>query len=72
MGLVRVLHDEIFLILFLPGNSYGDKYLISSIYYHNAVDKPKFMVRPPDHPWWKTGLPESFLGCPNYFDLLFS
>ena len=35
----------------------------------SAVDKPKFMGRPPDHPWWKSGLPESFLGCPNYFDL---
>ena len=21
------------------------------------------------HSWWKTGLSESFLGCPNYFDL---
>ena len=40
----------------------------------SAVDKPKFMGRPPDHLWWKTGLPESFLGCPNYFErnLLFS
>ena len=36
---------------------------------NSAVDKPKFMGRPPDHPWWKTWLPESFLGCPNYFDL---
>ena len=35
----------------------------------SAVDKPKFMGRPPDQPWWKSGLPESFLGCPNYFDL---
>ena len=35
----------------------------------SAVDKPKFMGRPPDHPWWKTGLPKSFLGCPNYFYL---
>ena len=29
------------------------------------------MGRPPDHPWWKTGSPESLLGCPNYFDLSF-
>ena len=36
---------------------------------YNAVDQPKFMGRPPDHPWWTTGSPESFLGCPNYFDL---
>ena len=36
---------------------------------YSAVDKPKFMGRPPDHPWWKTGSPKSFLGCPNYFDL---
>ena len=35
----------------------------------SAVDKPKFMGRPPDHPWWKTGSPKSFRGCPNYFDL---
>ena len=21
------------------------------------------------HPWWRTESPESFLGCPNYFDL---
>ena len=35
----------------------------------SAVDKLKFMGRPPDHPWWKTGSPESFLGCPKYFDL---
>ena len=32
----------------------------------SAVDKPKFMRRLPDHPWWKTGLPESFLDCPNW------
>ena len=37
----------------------------------SAVDKPEFMGRPPDHPWWKTGSPESLLGCPNYFDLSF-
>ena len=39
---------------------------------YNAVDKPKFMGRPPlapHNPWWKAGWPESFLGCPNYFDL---
>ena len=35
--------------------------------YISAVDNPKFMGRPPDHPWRKTGLPKSFLGCPNYF-----
>ena len=35
----------------------------------SAVDKPKFMGRASDHPWWKTGSPESFLGCPNYFEL---
>ena len=34
----------------------------------SAVDKPKLMGRPPDHPWWKTGSPKSFFGCPNYFD----
>ena len=34
-----------------------------------AVDKPKFMASPPDHPWWKNGLAESAFGCPNYFDL---
>ena len=34
------------------------------------MDKPKIMGRPPDHPWRKTGSPQSFLGCPNYFDLL--
>ena len=34
----------------------------------SAVDKLKFMGRPPDHPWWKTGSPESFLCYPNYFD----
>ena len=34
----------------------------------SAVNKLKFMSRPPDHPWWKTGWPESFLGYPNYFD----
>ena len=33
-----------------------------------ALDNPKFMGHPPDHSWWKTGLSESFLGCPNYFD----
>ena len=27
------------------------------------------MGPPPHHPWWKTGSPESFLGCQNYFDL---
>ena len=31
-----------------------------------AVDKPKFMDRPPDHPWWRTGLPELLLGYSNY------
>ena len=34
----------------------------------SAVDNPKFMGRPPTHAP-KTGLPESFLGCPNYYDL---
>ena len=34
-----------------------------------AVDKPKFMGRPPDRTLWKAGSPESFLGCQNYFDL---
>ena len=29
------------------------------------------MARPPEHPWWKTGSPESLLGCPNYFDFSF-
>ena len=37
--------------------------------YISAVDKPKFMGHPLDHPWWKTGSPKSFLGCPNYFYL---
>ena len=32
----------------------------------SAVDKLKFMGRPPDHPWWKTGSPKSFLGYPNH------
>ena len=35
----------------------------------SAVDKPKFMGRPPDHLRWKTGSPKSFLGCPTYFDI---
>ena len=35
----------------------------------SAVDQRKLMGRLPDHPWWKTGSPKSFLGCPNYFDL---
>ena len=35
----------------------------------SAVDKPKFMGRPLDHSWWKTGSPISFFGCLNYFDL---
>ena len=35
----------------------------------SAVDKLKFMDRPPDHPWWKTGSSKSFLECPNHFDL---
>ena len=35
----------------------------------SAEDKPKFMGRPPYHPWWKTGSPKSFLGRPNCFDL---
>ena len=35
----------------------------------SAVDKPKFMGRPPDHPFWKTGWPKSFLGWRNYFDI---
>ena len=35
----------------------------------SAVNKPKFMGRPLDHLWCKTGLPESFLGCQNYFGL---
>ena len=41
------------------------------IYIYSAEDKPKFMGHSPDHPckWWKTVLPKSFLGCPNYFDL---
>ena len=39
-----------------------------SIDNHSAVDKPKLMGRPPDHPWWKTGSPKSFFGCLNYFD----
>ena len=39
-------------------------------YMISAVDKLKFMGNPLDHPWWKTGSPESFLGYPinNYFD----
>ena len=37
-----------------------------------AVDKPKFMDRPPaDHQWWKTGLPKSFLACPKFIWLIF-
>ena len=28
---------------------------------YSAVDNPKFMGRPPDHPWWKTGSPNHFL-----------
>ena len=36
-----------------------------------AVDKPKFMDRPPDHQWWKTGLPKSFLACPKLIWLIF-
>ena len=36
---------------------------------HSVVDKTKFIGRPPDQPWWKTGSPESFLGCSNHFDL---
>ena len=43
----------------------------SAVPHVSAVDKPEFMGRPPDHPWWKTGSPESLLGCPNYFDLSF-
>ena len=35
----------------------------------SAVDKPKFMYRPLDHPWLKTGSAKSFLGCSDYFDL---
>ena len=35
----------------------------------STVDKPKFMGCLPDQPWWKTGSPESFLSCPNYFGL---
>ena len=35
---------------------------------YSAVVKPKFMGRPPDHPWWINGSPKSFLGCWNYFD----
>ena len=40
-----------------------------SLMIHSAADKPEFMGRPPDHPWWKTGLLKSFLGCLNYFGL---
>ena len=46
-----------------------DWYKKKTLWSLSAVDKPKSMGRPPDHPCWKTGLPESFLGCPNYFDL---
>ena len=42
---------------------------VNNIYILSAVDKPKFMGRPPDHPWWKTGSPKSFLGCLDYFDI---
>ena len=36
-----------------------------------AVDKPKVMGSPPDHPWtwWKTVSPKSFTCCLNYFYL---
>ena len=47
----------------------GSPYFINTLC--SAVDKPEFMGRPPDHPWWKIGSPESLLGCPNYFDLSF-
>ena len=56
-------------ILKVSSYSSLDWYKKKTLWSLSAVDKPKSMGRPPDHPCWKTGLPESFLGCPNYFDL---
>ena len=43
--------------------SYNDWLLSGNKLLSSAVDNPKFMGHPPDHPWWKTGLPKSFVGC---------